>query len=331
METKVLGTDAEGLKCAKEIILNGGVVAFPTETVYGLGANALNAGAVKKIFEAKGRPSDNPLIVHVATVEMISEIAEGISEDAKKVIKAFMPGPLTIVLKKKPYIPDIATAGLRTVAVRMPSSKEARAFLKAVGVPIAAPSANTSTRPSPTSWRHVLEDLGGKIPLVLKGKDCEVGIESTVLDFTRGEPVVLRPGIVTPSELSAVLNKEVKTVRQFDNDMNSPGIKYKHYAPSCEVWLNTDGSEKKVAAKLKELTESGKSVGVAARTEFAVKPEGIFLDLGVDEKEGAKRIFGLLREAEKRFDAVIVVWDFTSELGESVLNRLLKSCEEKVF
>jgi len=313
MKTKVYSIDAEGLICAREIILKGGVVAFPTETVYGLGADALNPSAVQKIFEAKGRPADNPLIVHVGDVKAIYEIADEIPPDAEKVINAFMPGPLTVVLKKNPRVPDIVTAGLGTVAVRMPASKEAQAFLKTVGVPVAAPSANASTRPSPTRWQHVVDDLDGKIPLVLKGSDCEIGIESTVLDFSREEITILRPGAVTPSQIGEVLGKPVKVAEKFDGNMNSPGIRYKHYAPDCEVWLNTDGDTEKIKRKQSELTANGKKTEV--------------LTFGADDKESAKRIFALLRDAEKRFDAVVVVWESKTEFGLSVLDRLMRSSQ----
>jgi L-threonylcarbamoyladenylate synthase len=332
METRVLKLDAEGLSYAKELILSGDIVAFPTETVYGLGANVFDLWGVEKIFTAKGRPFDNPLIVHISDKEMVNQLAEEVSGDAKKVIDAFMPGPLTIVLKKRAEIHDRVTGGLKTVAIRMPSSKEAQAFLKYVNVPVAAPSANTSTRPSPTCYEHVLEDLDGKIPLVLKGKSCDVGIESTVVDFSGETPMVLRPGIVTPSQISKVTGKKVETVQTFDKEMNSPGMRYKHYAPNSDTWLNTDGDVEKILEKYDKLSSDGKKAAIFAQNRYFDEfYDKNFFDLGFDEEDGARNIFAFLREGEKQFDALIVVWDNKTEVGLSVLNRLLKSCGGQVF
>ena len=327
-----MNIDEEGLRYAKELIANSDIVAFPTETVYGLGANAYDLWGVEKIFTAKGRPFDNPLIIHISDKKMIEEIACEIPEDAQKVIDAFMPGPITIVLKKKDIIHDRVTGGLSTVAIRMPESDEAQEFLKFVGVPIAAPSANTSTRPSPTCYEHVLEDLDGKIPLVLKGRSCEIGIESTVVDFTRKTPTVLRPGIITASEISEIISKPVSGISTEDKTMNSPGLRYKHYSPNSDMWLNTDGNVDKILDKYNEFTRDGKKVAVFAQNKFFdVFSTLNFFDLGFDERDGARMIFSLLREGEKQFDTLIVVWDYTSEVGLSVLNRLKKSSSEKTF
>ncbi|MEG2015194.1 MAG: L-threonylcarbamoyladenylate synthase, partial [Clostridia bacterium] len=212
METKLLDFTTENLALAGQIIKDGGLVAFPTETVYGLGANALDEEAVKSIFIAKGRPSDNPLIVHIANKEDIYKVARTVSKDAQKIIDDVMPNSITIVLPKKDTVPDIVTAGMDTVGIRMPKSLEARLFITACNTPIAAPSANTSSRPSPTNYSDVYEDMSGKISAILMGEPCQVGIESTVLDLTGDEPLILRPGIITASYLSNVLGKTVKVL-----------------------------------------------------------------------------------------------------------------------
>lgn len=326
MKTLALEINDESLILARKLIEQGETVAFPTETVYGLGANAFDEIAVKKIFVAKGRPSDNPLIVHIADANLIEDIASEVSGDAKKIIEKLMPGAITIVLNKKQCIPDCVTGGLNTVAVRMPSSAEARAFLKAAKLPICAPSANTSSRPSPTGWRHVAEDLDGKIPLILKGDDCKIGIESTVLDLTRDVPLILRPGAVTKSEIERVLNKQVYLPDKTDNTMNSPGIRYKHYAPRCETFLNVDGDME----KLKEFLRQNPTAGVVA-TDCYAKLTQRFFSLGKDAVSGAQNIFAKLREAEKICDKIIIVWDLKGEEADGVLNRVLKSCGGKII
>ncbi|MGI6192665.1 MAG: L-threonylcarbamoyladenylate synthase [Christensenellales bacterium] len=230
----------QGIKKGAELIRAGEVVAFPTETVYGLGANALDETAVAKIFAAKGRPNDNPLILHVSDPSEVDALAE-VTEQAKRLMEAFWPGPLTIILKKKDIVPSAATAGLPTVAIRMPENEGARALIKASGVPVAAPSANTSGRPSPTTAQHVLHDLSGRIPLVLDGGPCKWGLESTVVTLV-GEPTVLRPGAVTPGMLSAVIG-EVKIAPAALSPLKegetaaSPGMKYRHYAPKARVFI----------------------------------------------------------------------------------------------
>ena len=326
MKTQVLNIDEKSLKIAKEYIANGDVVAFPTETVYGLGANAFNQDAVKKIFEAKGRPSDNPLIVHVANKQQVYDIASEVNQDAVKVMDGLMPGPITIVLKKQSSIPHCVTGGLDTVAIRMPSSDEAQAFLSAVEYPICAPSANTSSRPSPTSWSHVAEDMDGKVPLILKGKECQVGIESTVLDLSRDAPLILRPGIVTKSEIEAVLGKEVFYPDAIDKSMNSPGIRYKHYAPNCETFLNTDGDLQKIWDFMAE----NKEAGLIARDKYyGLTPK--FFPLGRDAQSGAHNIFSALRDAEKVCDKLLIVWDLRGEEADGVFNRVIKSCGGKII
>lgn len=238
MKTRLLTTTENDIREAAQIIRDGGLVAFPTETVYGLGANALDAQAVASIYEAKGRPSDNPMIVHIASAEDMKTLSPQMTEDMTKLMEAFWPGPLTMVVPKRDGVPDRTTGGLDTVAVRMPASKAALELIKISGCPIAAPSANISGRPSPTRAKDVIADMDGIIEAVIQGDDCKVGIESTVLDVTGDTPVILRPGIITPEEIASVLHKEVRYDEallegKMDTSAKprSPGMKYKHYAP----------------------------------------------------------------------------------------------------
>jgi L-threonylcarbamoyladenylate synthase len=228
---------------AAQIIKRGGVAAFPTETVYGLGANVFDEAAIKKIFAAKGRPTDNPLIAHIADVSQISLLASHITESARQFIEAFFPGSLTIVLPKSESVPTIATAGLQTVGVRMPRHELANDFLKACGVPLVAPSANLSGRPSPTTWQAVYEDLNGKIDCILKGEQTEIGLESTVVDCTGVVPLVLRAGAVTLEQLQTVVPQTRLANTKEDEPARSPGLKHKHYSPRARVVLINEVKE----------------------------------------------------------------------------------------
>lgn len=222
---------------AARFIRKGGVVAFPTETVYGLGADVFSEEAVKKIFEAKQRPTDNPLIAHVGNRAMIGELASAIPETAARFIERFFPGPLTVVLPKSAKVPSIATAGLDTIGVRMPGEEITQRFLSECGTPVVAPSANTSGKPSPTTWRAVLEDMDGKIDCVLKGDPARFGLESTVVDCTVDPPAVLRPGAVSVEELREVVPHTIDTVQAADGAPKSPGMKHRHYSPVAKVRL----------------------------------------------------------------------------------------------
>lgn len=326
MKTLILDINEKSLALAAKLIRGGDIVAFPTETVYGLGANVFDVAAVKKIYEAKGRPGDNPLIAHVSDAQGIRAVAARVTDDAEKIISSLMPGPITMVLPKKKEVPDTVTAGLATVAIRMPLSAEARAFISAAGVPICAPSANTSSRPSPTTWRHVAEDMDGKIPLILRGKDCDVGIESTVLDLTRDVPLILRPGIVTKSEIEEVLGKEVFFPDAIDKSMNSPGIRYKHYAPKCDTYLNIDGDRQKITKFLADNPDTG----LVATEEYRSLCDKFFT-LGDTAKSGAHDIFAALRDAEKVCGQILIVWDLKGEEADGVFNRVIKSCGGKVI
>ncbi|MBK8147215.1 MAG: threonylcarbamoyl-AMP synthase [Acidobacteria bacterium] len=233
---------------AARIIRRGGLVAFPTETVYGLGADVFNANAVAKIFEAKMRPADNPLIAHVGSFEQIAQLVKTITPAARKLIDAFFPAPLTLVLPKSAKVPLIATAGLDTVGVRMPRHEKAREFLAACGVPVVAPSANLSGRPSPTTWQAVYEDLADRIDCILEGEATEIGLESTVVDCTGGTPLVLRAGAISLEQLRAVVPETRIYVPAADESVRSPGLKHKHYAPKARIVIGVDlGSAKRAA------------------------------------------------------------------------------------
>ncbi|MEG1710740.1 MAG: L-threonylcarbamoyladenylate synthase [Clostridia bacterium] len=328
MKTEILEFSDSSLIIAAKIIHNGGLVAFPTETVYGLGANAYDVEAVKSIYVAKGRPSDNPLIVHVYNNQMIEQIAY-VDERAKKIIQAFMPGSLTIVLPKKECIPMEVTAHLETVAIRMPKSLQARRFIEACQTPIAAPSANTSSRPSPTNAVTVYEDMQGRIPLILKGEDSVVGIESTVLDCAHNKAVILRPGVVTATDIQSKTGVDVCYLP--DNadlsKVNSPGLRYKHYAPQCPMLLNIDGDISKVKEKIQQLNLIGKKVVVITENKHLVdfSIENV-IDLGKDIETISNRLFSCLRIAEKQADVIIAIFTDTSEKAKGVNNRILKSC-----
>ncbi len=249
-ETRVVSADEAGIAAAAELIRRGEVVGMPTETVYGLGADAWNEQAVEKIFLAKGRPADNPLIVHIADPEMLPLLTEDIPETAGQLMRAFWPGPMTLILKRKPCIPDIVTASLNTVGIRMPSNSAARALIRTSGRPIAAPSANTSGKPSPTTAQHVYQDMRGKIPLILEGGSCRFGVESTVIDISDGKPVILRPGAVTAEMIecavkSVAVDPHVLSPIVGDSAVRSPGMKYRHYAPKARLTVYT-GDEQSV-------------------------------------------------------------------------------------
>lgn len=309
-----------------ELIRKGELVAFPTETVYGLGADATNAQAAAKIFLAKGRPCDNPLICHVACFSQIEEIAE-ITQTAKIAMR-FMPGPITLVLPKKKSIPSIVTAGRDTVGVRMPSNKMAAEFLKCCGVAVCAPSANTSGKVSPTRASDVYEDMKGKIPLIIDGGSCQVGIESTVLDVTGEKPVILRPGAVTAEMLEEVF-ASVKTYgKKVVGAAPAPGMKYRHYAPVNETIIAT--SAQSAMDCYDEATAEGKKAVIVCGTKEAqIFGKRQLLCAGESIEEICACMFALLRDADKQFER-LVVRDFGSRgLAASLMERLNKSAGGK--
>lgn len=330
MRTKHLLFNYNDLAIAGELIRQGDLVAFPTETVYGLGANALDVNAVKRTFEAKGRPSDNPLIVHIYEKRQINDIARAISSDAKKIIDRLMPASLTIVLPKKSVIDDSITAGLDTVAIRMPKSPEARAFLRAAQVPVTAPSANLSGRPSPTTWHRVAEDLDGKIAAILCGRNCDVGIESTVLDLSRDEPIILRPGIVTPEQIEEVLGKPVYVLTNPESKVNSPGIRYKHYAPKVPMVLDLTGDATKLTAYYDELVRQGYNPILLAErpTEYGRRN---VRSIGLTDEEAAQNLFENLRVLENEYDYIIASYSSKTQFAESIINRLTRSAGNNII
>lgn len=340
MQTKVVKIDNDNIDKEKigmlgEILRSGGLVAFPTETVYGLGADALNEDAVKGIFSAKGRPGDNPLIVHFANAEDAERVCY-VTEEAKKLFASFSPGPVTVILKKKPCLGNAVTAGLDTVAVRVPSNKTARALIEAAGVPVAAPSANISGKPSPTTAEDVIDDMLGKIDAIIDGISCDVGVESTVVDMTGENPVILRPGAVTLHDIQrlfpkATVDKHVLMAVSAEDKPKSPGMKYKHYSPDAEVYV-VEGSADNISAKITELlTENaGKKLGVLTMGRHYNADCEIFA--GKDNKEYAKNLFRALRDFD-RAGVEIVYAEFISdeEYGLAVKNRLYKSAGNKII
>ena len=330
MQTKLLQFTDEDLRIAGQLIRDGKLVAFPTETVYGLGANALDVAAVKSTYVAKGRPSDNPLIVHVWHKEQILDIAEYISPDAEKVIDNLMPGSVTIVLPKKSVIDDCITAGLPTVAIRMPLSVQAREFLRYADVPVTAPSANTSSRPSPTTWQRVAEDMDGKISAILCGDNCQVGIESTVLDLTGDEPRILRPGVVTSEMLSELLGKPVPVITDPKSKVNSPGVKYKHYAPNVPMALDLTADTKKLADYYDKLVAEGRNPVLLVEHPELFGARNTW-QIGQTDQAVAQNLFENLRLLEKQYDYIIASYSSHTEFADSILNRLIRSASHHVI
>ncbi|HHU43319.1 MAG: L-threonylcarbamoyladenylate synthase [Bacillota bacterium] len=320
MKTIIAGIDK--IEKAAQLIKDGQIVAFPTETVYGLGANALNPQAVKKIFEAKGRPQDNPLIVHISKWQEAEKFAYT-NELSDRLFQAFSPGPITLVLKKKKIINDVITAGLDTVGIRIPAHYIARKLIELSNCPVAAPSANTSSRLSPTRAEDVYEDLQGKIPLIIDGGDCQVGIESTVIDLTGDIPTILRPGSVTAKMLLEVLD-EVKNHTGEVKVASSPGMKYKHYASIVDCVLAR--SLKSALVEYDRAEKEGKKVVIMGREGY-LKDGRNFISLGKTPEEVARNLYKSLRKAEKEFDLIIIEEFSFDDLEYSIMNRLLKSTQ----
>ena len=327
---------------AGRIIRKGGLVAFPTETVYGLGGDALNPESSKKIYAATGRPSDNPLIVHIADKRDLYRIVREVPEKAKKLMEAFWPGPLTMIFYKNELVPQATTGGLDTVAVRMPSDRIAAAFIRAAGGFVAAPSANVSGRPSTTTAAHVEEDLSGRIEMILDGGQAVIGLESTIVDMSVEPPVILRPGAVTKEMMEAVIGPlEVdKAIIAPDSGVKpkAPGMKYRHYAPRADLAV-VEGSTEAVIAAINQLAEEaeaeGKRVGIIATDETKDRyPKGLVLSLGArkHEEEIAQHLFEVLRDFDETdVDCIYSEAFDEASIGPAIMNRLLKAAGHKVI
>ena len=330
------------LEKAKDLILNGDLVAFPTETVYGLGADASNGYAVKKIFKAKGRPQDNPLIAHIANLDQLERVVNTtLDQDLEKILANFWPGPLTIILPKKNIISDITTANLETVGVRMPSHPVALSLINLVNRPLAAPSANTSGFPSPTRAEHVFDDLAGKIPLILGGGSCQVGVESTIIRIEDEKIIVLRPGGISSEMLAAVSERKVVTkVNLEKNKPLAPGMKYRHYSPETEVFLYNGEKE-----KLKKFLDKNNSKDIALvltvetidelkmNNDMHFQSNIKIIELGSQTKmeKIANRLFYILRELDKSDNDLIIVEKISEEgIGAAIMNRLYKASSAKL-
>lgn len=325
MKTLKLNTSEDAIKKASDLIKAGKIVAFPTETVYGLGANAFDQKACKAIYKAKGRPNDNPMIVHISDQSQLEEVASDIPDTAIKLFDAFAPGPLSIILKRSDKISDVITAGLDTVAVRIPSCEITQNLLKQAGVPIAAPSANSSGKPSGTNPEDVLEDLDGKIDAIIMGELCEIGIESTVLDLSEDAPVILRPGAITKEMLEKVLEREIKYQDDEISSKNSgpapksPGLKYKHYSPNAEV-IVLRGSDEAIQNRF---------LGLGLEAKKDNKKIGILNYDNTDK--AAQKLFQDLREMDRQgYDLILIKALDETGLGYSVMNRILRSAGYKI-
>lgn len=336
MKTELLGVSDDDIRYAGEIIRSGGLVGMPTETVYGLAGNALSGDCVRKIYAAKGRPSDNPLIVHISSIDEWSPLVTEIPESAKKLAEKFWPGPLTIILNKSDIVPNETSGNLKTVAVRVPSDENARRLIKSAGLPIAAPSANTSGKPSPTSAQHVMNDLDGKIEAVIDGGECSVGVESTVITLVTDPPRLLRPGGVTPEMIESVIG-EIEIDDAVYNKLEdgakaaSPGMKYKHYSPSARVILLKGEFE-----KYKKYIEDNKTTATVAlcfdgeEKELSVPclPYG----RESDSLSQAQHIFSRLRQADEMgADIVFARYPERTGVGLAVYNRLIRAAAFEVI
>ncbi|WP_432363680.1 L-threonylcarbamoyladenylate synthase [Sporosarcina sp. UB5] len=341
MHTEIVSVDNDmdnfvSYQQAVDILKSGGVVAFPTETVYGLGALATDAKAVQRIFEAKGRPSDNPLIVHIGNKEDVSNYAVDVPENADKLMNAFWPGPLTLVFHKKPgVIAENVTPGFDTVGIRMPDHPVALNLLRALGGPLAAPSANRSGKPSPTEATHVLTDLAGRIPLIVDGGKTGVGVESTVLDMTSNPPEILRPGGVTREMIEDIIGPvraEIEGANE-DDAPRAPGMKYMHYAPESPLFV-IEPDETVIQEAVRQLHSEGKKVAVIGPDEFTIPEADWYFAVGPlhDDEAMAAHLYGSIRQCDLTdADLILAVGTEAEGVGAAVMNRLLKAADGKRF
>lgn len=347
MNTKVVKVDREHpdqekINGAGEVLKQGGLVAFPTETVYGLGGDGLNAGSSEKIYAAKGRPSDNPLIIHIADMESLAGIVREVPEKAVKLAEEYWPGPLTMIFQKNDRVPYETTGGLDSVAVRMPSHPVAKALIQAGGGYIAAPSANTSGRPSPTRSEHVEEDLSGKIDMILDGGEVEIGLESTIVDFTSETPVILRPGYISEEMIRQVIGDVSMDKGLLITDASvkpkAPGMKYRHYAPKAGLMI-VQGNEKLVTeyinSQCKSLEAKGERAGVICTDEDQkLYDAAVVKSIGTreDEEGIARHLFGILRAFDEEDVTCIFSEAFdTPQMGQAIMNRLLKAAGHHII
>lgn len=334
--------DPQVIRAAGDILARGGLVAFPTETVYGLGANALDGGAVKRIFEAKGRPSDNPVIVHVSGLEQAESLVENFPDTAKELVQAFWPGPLTLILPAGGAVPPEVTAGLPSVAVRMPGHAVALALIRSAGVPVAAPSANISGRPSPTIAAHVMQDLNGRIDLILDGGPAGVGVESTVLDLTGPVPTILRPGGITPEALRKIIGKvtvDPAAVNGLPVERpRSPGMKYTHYAPRAPLLL-VEGEPGAITAKIRniasEYRSQGKRVGILAYADsedYTGSGQVVLAGYRNKPETVAAGLYAALRRFnDLEVDFILAEGMPETGVGLAVMNRLRKAAGGRIM
>ena len=328
----------EQLHKVADMLKTGKTVVFPTETVYGLGANALDPEAAKKIYEAKGRPSDNPLIVHISKKEDVDFLAGNISQDSKLLMEAFWPGPLTLILDKSDNVPIETTGGLMTVAIRMPSNPIARKLIDLAGVPIAAPSANISGRPSITSSKYLVEELCERVDAIIISEDSEIGLESTVIDMTASTPVILRPGKIGKTEIEKILNKEIEldpSLKDENAAPKSPGMKYKHYSPNATVIVVTgslDEMKQKINQKLSLDKNKSDKVKVVCLEDRVSVYDGYGISWGKNSQEAAKNLFKILRLMDEQNIEVVYFEALNSdEISEAVMNRLIKAAGNMIL
>lgn len=343
MNTKIFKIDRNNIDfdiitSAGDVIKRGDLVAFPTETVYGLGADGLNPQAVSKIYEAKGRPADNPLILHISSIDMLYNLVDEVNDDAKKLMGLCWPGPLTMIFKKSDIIPDIISAGLDTVAIRFPSDNIARALISAADTPIAAPSANISGRPSPTRADDVFYDMDGTIPMIIDGGSSNIGIESTVIDMSEVRPIILRPGYFTLEYIQTILPSAIHDEALISEDKipKSPGQKYRHYSPRAkmQVYIGDRASET-ILKKAKDYKLQGLRVGVIT---FDDKLDDFrdFKSLSFGSRENldnmAHNLFTYLRDMDKaKVDIILAEGVGDEDLGKSIMNRMKKSASGNVY
>ena len=334
--------DTDAIERAGEILKKGGLVAFPTETVYGLGGDATNPEASHKIYSAKGRPSDNPLIVHITNMNALEEMVEEVPQTARLLAERFWPGPLTMIFRKNEKIPYETTGGMDTVAVRMPSDPIARALIDASTGYIAAPSANTSGRPSPTQAEHVAQDLSGKIDMIIDGGPVHIGLESTIIDLTEDVPMILRPGYITLEMMRGVLDQvEVDPgliAADSDRKPKAPGMKYRHYAPKADLKVvegETDAVVQTINARSEDLIAQQKRVGIIATEETKDRyKQGIVINIGArdDEEAIARHLYGILRRFDELgVDAIFSESFQAAGVGQAIMNRLLKAAGHQVL